>query len=188
VRFCIIVLTLLELLATSGRAGVDPNAHPPLATPFARGVNVTNWVQAGSPGQIQFTKFTEQDLIDIRSLGCDVIRLPINLHHMTDGPPHYGGRPVRTRPQRPHAWTPRHRERETTGSTSATCTTTAASATRKALWSARSRSPATIWTSSASHPHGYWHDVGHYKNNIEKKWLDGFEVTGIKGVRHLLAI
>ncbi len=26
-------------------------------------------------------------------------------------------------------------------------------------------------------PHGYWHDIGHYENNIEKKWLDGFEVT-----------
>jgi len=26
-------------------------------------------------------------------------------------------------------------------------------------------------------PHGYWHDISHYENNIEKKWLDGFEVT-----------
>ncbi len=26
-------------------------------------------------------------------------------------------------------------------------------------------------------PHGYWHDIGHYENGIEKKWLDGFEVT-----------
>lgn len=26
-------------------------------------------------------------------------------------------------------------------------------------------------------PHGYWHDIGTYENNIEKKWLDGFEVT-----------
>jgi hypothetical protein len=26
-------------------------------------------------------------------------------------------------------------------------------------------------------PHGYWHDIGRYENGIEKKWLDGFEVT-----------
>lgn len=26
-------------------------------------------------------------------------------------------------------------------------------------------------------PHGYWHDIGHYENQIERKWLDGFEVT-----------
>ena len=26
-------------------------------------------------------------------------------------------------------------------------------------------------------PHGYWHDIGRYENQIENKWLDGFEVT-----------
>ena len=26
-------------------------------------------------------------------------------------------------------------------------------------------------------PHGYWHDIGHYENHIENKWLAGFEVT-----------
>ncbi|MCU0914529.1 MAG: DUF3604 domain-containing protein [Planctomycetes bacterium] len=26
-------------------------------------------------------------------------------------------------------------------------------------------------------PHGYWHDIGRYEKGIEKKWLDGFEVT-----------
>jgi len=26
-------------------------------------------------------------------------------------------------------------------------------------------------------PHGYWHDISQYENNIEKKWLDGFDVT-----------
>src|SRR5512144_875225 len=57
--------------------------------PFHRGVNLTNWLQAGSPRQIQFTKFTKQDLENIKSLGCDVIRLPINLHYMTDGEPNY---------------------------------------------------------------------------------------------------
>ena len=33
--------------------------------------------------------FTKQDLVNIKSLGCDVIRLPINLHHMTGGAPDY---------------------------------------------------------------------------------------------------
>ena len=57
--------------------------------PFSQGVNLTGWFQAGSAQMIQFTKFTEQDFIDIKSLGCDVIRLPINLHFMTDGAPDY---------------------------------------------------------------------------------------------------
>ncbi len=57
--------------------------------PFKRGVNLTNWLQTSSVRQIQFTKFTKQDLLDIKSLGCDVIRLPINLHFMTNGEPDY---------------------------------------------------------------------------------------------------
>jgi endoglucanase len=56
---------------------------------FHRGVNLTNWLQAGSAREIQFTKYTKQDLANIKSLGCDVIRLPINLHYMTNGAPNY---------------------------------------------------------------------------------------------------
>jgi len=26
-------------------------------------------------------------------------------------------------------------------------------------------------------PHAYWHDIGHYENNIENKWINGFAVT-----------
>jgi len=58
-------------------------------TPFSRGVNLTNWFQAGNAKQIQFTKYTKQDFIRIKSLGCDVIRLPINLHFMSNGSPDY---------------------------------------------------------------------------------------------------
>ena len=57
--------------------------------PFKCGVNVTNWFQASSAQQIQFAKFTKQDFVNIKSLGCDVIRLPINLHFMTSGAPNY---------------------------------------------------------------------------------------------------
>jgi endoglucanase len=62
--------------------------------PFRRGVNLTNWFQASSVRQIQFSKFTKQDFINIKSLGCDVIRLPINLHFMTDGEPNYTIEPL----------------------------------------------------------------------------------------------
>jgi len=62
--------------------------------PFHRGVNVTNWFQTSGPRQIQFTKYTKEDFVNIQSLGCDVIRLPINLHSMTDGEPDYNPDPV----------------------------------------------------------------------------------------------
>jgi endoglucanase len=63
-------------------------------TPFKRGINLTNWFQASSPQQIQFAKFTRQDFINIKSLGCDVIRLPVNLHFMTNGAPNYTINPL----------------------------------------------------------------------------------------------
>ena len=62
--------------------------------PFSRGVNLTEWFQVGGPRQIQFTKFTKQDFEEIKSLGCDVVRLPINLHFMTDGAPDYSPDPL----------------------------------------------------------------------------------------------
>jgi len=58
-------------------------------TPFSKGVNLTGWFQAGNVRQVQFAKYTKEDFIRIKSLGCDVIRLPINLHFMTNGSPNY---------------------------------------------------------------------------------------------------
>jgi endoglucanase len=83
------VLMLIGVVSTCGRAQVRPGANVNMEIPFHRGVNLTSWFQAGSPREIQFTEFTKQDFIDIQSLGCDVIRLPINLHFMTDGDPNY---------------------------------------------------------------------------------------------------
>ncbi len=65
-----------------------------LEIPFKRGVNLTGWLQTSSVRQIQFSKFTEQDFVNIKSLGCDVIRLPINLHFMTNGAPDYSIDPL----------------------------------------------------------------------------------------------
>ncbi|MBK6963007.1 MAG: cellulase family glycosylhydrolase [Bacteroidales bacterium] len=57
--------------------------------PFHRGINLTGWFQASDAGYIQFRKFTFKDFTEIKSLGCDVIRLPVNLHDMTSGAPDY---------------------------------------------------------------------------------------------------
>ena len=57
--------------------------------PFSRGVNLTGWFQGDNPGQLNFTTYTKKDIIDIKSLGCDVIRLPVNMHGMTSGSPSY---------------------------------------------------------------------------------------------------
>ncbi|HMB00034.1 MAG TPA: glycoside hydrolase family 5 protein [Spirochaetota bacterium] len=56
---------------------------------FHRGINLSCWFQTESAQQIQINKYTEKDLQNIKKLGCDVIRLPINLHSMTGNPPLY---------------------------------------------------------------------------------------------------
>ena len=56
---------------------------------FNKGVNLTSWFQSANIGQVQFTRYTKQDFINIKSLGCDVIRLPINFRGMTNGSPDY---------------------------------------------------------------------------------------------------
>jgi endoglucanase len=57
--------------------------------PFTKGVNLTGWFAAPNARSIAFTKFTKKDFQNIKSLGCDVVRLPIELHSMTSGAPDY---------------------------------------------------------------------------------------------------
>jgi endoglucanase len=57
--------------------------------PFSKGVNFTGWFESSSAGGISFTKYTEQDFIDAKSLGVEVIRLPVRMHSMTGGAPNY---------------------------------------------------------------------------------------------------
>ena len=63
-------------------------------TQFNKGINLTGWFQVNHPGEIHFTKYTKEDLEDIKSLGVDVIRLPINLHSMTYGAPNHELHPL----------------------------------------------------------------------------------------------
>jgi len=59
------------------------------STPFSKGVNFSVWFEVYSAQSINFTMYTEQDFADVKSLGADVIRLPVRLHDMTDGAPNY---------------------------------------------------------------------------------------------------
>ena len=76
-----LLLPLLLLLSPSWLSAQN--------APFSKGVNLTGWFQAPSIRQVQFSRYTLADFQQIQSLGCDVVRLPINLHFMTDGAPTY---------------------------------------------------------------------------------------------------
>ncbi|MEZ4991265.1 MAG: cellulase family glycosylhydrolase [Saprospiraceae bacterium] len=83
---------ILLLLLTFFLCSDAVNAQ--VQVPFSRGVNLTGWFQAGSARQVQFSRYTRQDFENIKSLGCDVVRLPINLHYMTGGAPDYQLDPI----------------------------------------------------------------------------------------------
>lgn len=58
--------------------------------PMSRGVNLTGWFdQATNTRSLPFEKYSRKDLENIKSLGCDVVRLPVNLHYFTSGAPDY---------------------------------------------------------------------------------------------------
>jgi endoglucanase len=56
---------------------------------FSKGVNITGWFQTTGTKQIQFSRYSKKDFENIKSLGCDVIRLPIDMTAMTYGVPDY---------------------------------------------------------------------------------------------------
>ncbi|MDR2941341.1 MAG: glycoside hydrolase family 5 protein [Treponema sp.] len=57
--------------------------------PFSKGVNFSGWFETDNAGSIQFTKYTEQDFANVKSLGADVIRLPVKMHSMTGSAPYF---------------------------------------------------------------------------------------------------
>ena len=75
----ILILTILLILPLAGQP----------TTPFGRGINLSNWFQESSIQEVEFSKYTFDDFVDIQSLGVDVIRLPVNLHGMSSGDPDY---------------------------------------------------------------------------------------------------
>lgn len=81
----VIPFVLLAILTLTGNTA---------ELPFNKGVNLTGWFQVGNAHSIHFTKYTKKDFENIKSLGCDVIRLPVNLHYMTDGSPDYNIDPL----------------------------------------------------------------------------------------------
>lgn len=52
-----------------------------LEIPFTRGVNFPKWFETRSIGEVEFNKYFEHDFADVKSLGADVIRLPVAVHN-----------------------------------------------------------------------------------------------------------
>jgi endoglucanase len=63
-------------------------------TPFSRGVNFSGWFEVDKAERIPFTHYLEQDFANVKSLGADVIRLPVKFNDMTNGAPDYALDPL----------------------------------------------------------------------------------------------
>jgi len=90
--FFLSIIILAACGSTEAAVKNEPERQPDAAlrsAPFSRGVNFSGWFESFSAGGIPFTRYAEQDFIDAKSLGVDVIRLPIRMHSMTSGAPNY---------------------------------------------------------------------------------------------------
>ncbi|MCL2764128.1 MAG: glycoside hydrolase family 5 protein [Treponema sp.] len=52
-----------------------------ISLPFSRGINFGKWFETRNFKDIDFNKYTEKDFSDVKSLGVDVIRLPVAFHN-----------------------------------------------------------------------------------------------------------
>ncbi|MDR0910367.1 MAG: glycoside hydrolase family 5 protein [Spirochaetaceae bacterium] len=79
-------------------AGETPDQAVPienLGIAFSKGVNLSGWFQyVASPNAIAFGSFTKDDFANIKSLGADVIRLPIDFYGLSSREPNYTFEPL----------------------------------------------------------------------------------------------
>ncbi|MDR0784880.1 MAG: glycoside hydrolase family 5 protein [Treponema sp.] len=85
----------LTIFSTCGTTTDAKDYAPSVVTttadaPFSKGVNLSGWFQyTGGPRGVSPNMFTADDFADIKRLGVDVVRLPLDLFAMTSGAPDY---------------------------------------------------------------------------------------------------
>ena len=94
IYFLIVLVILTTCNTTTEKTYEDfiekgPVAAAPRSAPFSKGVNFSGWFESYSAHGIPFTNYSEQDFADVKSLGADVVRLPVRMHSMTGGAPDY---------------------------------------------------------------------------------------------------
>lgn len=61
----------------------------PPTVPFSKGVNLSDWFLANSEAEIYKNSYTKNELLNIKSLGVDVVRLPIRFYKVAEDSPDY---------------------------------------------------------------------------------------------------
>ena len=91
-NYLLLLLITLCLLCFGVARSQAPQAPE---IPFHRGINLSGWLLGRDSGQIRLNSSVKQDIINFKSLGCDVVRLVIGGLHtsLTSGSPAYTLRP-----------------------------------------------------------------------------------------------
>jgi endoglucanase len=61
----------------------------PVELSFQRGLNLSGWFDEPRPGQVNINRYTAADFQILKAMGCQAVRVPINLLHMTGPAPGY---------------------------------------------------------------------------------------------------
>ena len=69
-----------NFLIATGRNGMERKKA--ISAPFTKGVNFTNWLEYRTAEEIDAGFFTKKDFENVKSLGCDVVRLPIHFERI----------------------------------------------------------------------------------------------------------
>lgn len=85
------LLTALICLMASFNVSIasELQVHQSQTSTFTKGVNLSDWFLANRAEEIKKDQYTLSDFINIKSLGIDVVRLPIRLTAMTDESANY---------------------------------------------------------------------------------------------------
>lgn len=62
-----------------------PAQKKAIPAPFKKGVNLSGWLEQDTAGQVTSNYFTKDDFENIKSMGCDAIRLPVHFEHLSSG-------------------------------------------------------------------------------------------------------
>ena len=86
----LIALVLLFAVATCLFAAKEKEVPKvEVSMPFSKGVNLTHWLEPEWFGNDGTCYYNKQDFEDIKSIGADIVRIPIHFESWSSGAPDY---------------------------------------------------------------------------------------------------
>ena len=75
---------VIMMLVTMAASMISSFAEGLEKAPFTKGVNLTRWFENWTPTLPNLRRYSKQDFEDVKSLGCDVVRVPIHFNMLLE--------------------------------------------------------------------------------------------------------